>query len=204
MTSDRRESYRRHRAAHEAYLAGNVAALRAALDDPPDFPNCRQPFDLAMGDHPLEYAIYWSPLSFIEQLIQLGADPNYPDHAGFPSLIAALCSRSPDKLRIIELLLANGADVGQRGVNDWTPLHYAVVERDAEAVRLLLAHGADPTVKTRIDDCTSPLEDAEALGFVAGAELMRDALLPAGESKPRRLSRAAARARRKARAGGSS
>ena len=158
-------------------MAGDVAALRAALDDPPDFPNCRQPFDLAVGDHPLEYAIYWSPLAFIEQLIELGADPNYPDHAGFPSLIAALCSRSPDKLRIIKLLLASGAEVGQRGVNDWTPLHYAVVERNVDAVRLLLAHGADPTLKIRIDDRTSPLEDAEAIGFTAGAELMHAATL---------------------------
>jgi hypothetical protein len=29
----------------------------------------------------------------------------------------------------------NGADVGQRGVNDWTPLHYAIVERDLEEDR---------------------------------------------------------------------
>ena len=93
MSRDRCEIYRQHKAAHAAYVAGDVAALRAALDDPPDFPNCRQPFDLAVGDHPLEYAIYWSPLAFIEQLMELGANPNYPDHAGFPSLIAALCSR---------------------------------------------------------------------------------------------------------------
>jgi len=88
---------------------------------------------------------------------------------------AGLSTRRPDKLEVLELLLASGADVGQRGVNDWTPLHYAVVERDAEAVRLLLAHGADPMLKTRIDDCTSPLEDAEAVGFTAGAELMHAA-----------------------------
>jgi uncharacterized protein len=176
MSRDRREIYRQHKAAHAAYLAGDMAALRAALDDPPDFPNCRQPFDLAVGDHPLEYAIYWSPLSFIEQLLGLGADPNYLDPAGFPPLIAALSARRPDKLQVLEALLASGADVGQRGVNDWTPLHYAVVERDAEAVRLLLAHGADPMLKTRIDDFTSPLEDADAAGFTSGAELMRAAV----------------------------
>ena len=176
MSSDRREIYRQHKAAHDAYVAGDLAALRAALEDPSDFPNCRQPFDLAIGDHPLEYAIYWSPLSFIEQLLRLGANPNYPDHAGFPSLIAALSARRTDKLQILEALLASGADVGQRGINDWTPLHYAVIERDVETVRLLLARGADPTLKTRIDDFTSPLEDADAIGFSAGAELMRAAV----------------------------
>ena len=175
MSRDRRDIYRQHKAAHHAYVTGDLPALRAALGEPPDFPNCRQPFDLAIGDHPLEYAIYWSPLGFIEQLLKLGANPNYPDHAGFPSLIAGLSTRRPDKLEVLELLLASGADVGQRGVNDWTPLHYAVVERDAEAVRLLLAHGADPMLKTRIDDCTSPLEDADAVGFTAGAELMHAA-----------------------------
>jgi uncharacterized protein len=178
MAQDHREIYRRHRAAHAAYCAGDAKALREALDDPPDFPNCRQPMEWAVGDHPLEYAIYWSPLAFIGQLIQLGADVNYDDPAGFPSLIAALSSSSrPDRNEIVKLLLDSGADVGQRGVNDWTPLHYAVVERDLEAVRMLLAHGADPTLKTRIDDCTSPLEDAEAVGFTAAAELMREALL---------------------------
>jgi hypothetical protein len=36
---------------------------------------------------------------------------------------------------ILKLLFESGAGVGQRGVNDWTPLHYAVVERDLEAVK---------------------------------------------------------------------
>jgi ankyrin repeat protein len=176
MTPDRREIYRRHKAAHAAYCAGNVKALREALNDPPDFPNCRQPLEWAVGDHPLEYAIYWSPLAFIAHLIGLGADVNYDDPAGFPSLIAALSSGRPERGEIVKLLLDSGADVAQRGVNDWTPLHYAVVERDAAAVRMLLAHGADPTLRTRIDDCSSPLEDAKAAGFTEAAELMREAL----------------------------
>jgi uncharacterized protein len=176
MSGDRCEGYRRHKAAHAAYCAGDAEELREALGDPPDFPNCRQPFDLAVGDHPLEYAIYWSPLAFVAELIRLGADVNYDDPAGFPPLIAALSSRRPDMAEIVRLLLDSGADVEQRGINDWTPLHYAVAERDPEAVKMLLAHGADPAQRTRIDDCTSALEDADAVGFAAGAALMREAL----------------------------
>ena len=122
-----------------------LAGLKAALGNPADFPNCLQPHDLGVGEYPLEYAIYWSPLPFIIELIEAGADAHYPDQAGFPSLIAALSTDRPNRLAVLTLLLDNGADVGQRGINDWTPLHYAVVQRDLPAVELLLEYGADPS-----------------------------------------------------------
>ena len=149
---------------HEAYKRGDLAAVKALLGDPPDFPNCRGPY--GVGEIILEYAIYHSPLGFIRRLLELGADPNYEDHAGFPSLIAALsCGERPDVYDILELLLAHGADIQQRGFNDYTPLHYAVGQQDMTAVKLLLRHGADPAARTRIDDCATPLEEAEILGL---------------------------------------
>jgi ankyrin repeat protein len=172
MTRDRAEINRQFEAVDGAYRAGNLAALRLALGNPNDFPNSLQPSDLGVGDYPLEYAIYWSPLSFIESIIAIGADPDYPDRFGFPSLIAALSSGRPDRHDIVRLLLESGADVDQRGLNDWTALHYAVVQRDLRAVEMLLAHGADPLLRTRIDDGTSPLEDAEAIGFEEAAALL--------------------------------
>lgn len=175
MTRDRREINRQFRAVDAAYRAGDMAALRAALGDPPDFPNCVQPSDIAVGDHPLEYAIYWSPLAFIEALIALGADPDHDDPAGFPPLIAALSADRPDRLDVVRLLLASGADTGQRGINDGTPLHFAVSGRDLKGVLLLLEYGADATLRTRIDDCSTPLEDAKALGFDEIAEAIRAA-----------------------------
>ncbi|MBR1283037.1 hypothetical protein JQ597_13405 [Bradyrhizobium sp. AUGA SZCCT0177] len=66
--------------------------------------------------------IYWSPLAFIETLLDCGANPNYPDRGGFPSLIAALSTDRPDRLELLRLLLSRGADTAQRGSNDWTPL----------------------------------------------------------------------------------
>jgi ankyrin repeat protein len=159
-------------ALHKAYQNGDLAAVKAALGDPPDFPNCRGP--VAVGEIVLEYAIYHSPLAFIRTLLELGADPNYGDHAGFPSLIAALtCADREDMYEILELLLAHGADIQQRGFNDYTPLHWAVAERNIEAAEFLLAHGADPTARTRIDDCATPLEEAEILGLTDIAAAMR-------------------------------
>jgi len=135
---------------------------------------------LAIGSC-LEYAIYHSPRSFIQTLLDLGADPTPEDHAGFPPLIAALaCSRSDpgspgrqDVVEVVRMLLDAGADPHQRGVNDYTALHMAVAENNVPAVRLLIARGADPSLRTRIDDCETPLEMAERAGLMVIADMIR-------------------------------
>ena len=160
-----------------AFRIGDFEALRTALGDPAGFPDVSGP--LTIG-HCLEYAIYHSPLSFVRLLLERGADPNYADHAGFPSLIAALtCLRSvPGRParhhghEMLELLLGAGADPNQRGLNDYTPLHWAAGAGDERAVRLLLAHGADVTARTRIDECETPREVAQRAGHRALAETL--------------------------------
>jgi len=74
-------------AIHEAYQRGDLEALKALLGS---------------REIDLEYAIYHSPMSFVRTLLELGADPNYEDHAGFPSLIAT----TPERLG--EAHTANG------------------------------------------------------------------------------------------------
>ncbi|MDT7043590.1 ankyrin repeat domain-containing protein [Candidatus Nitronereus thalassa] len=147
---------------HEAFKNGDLSALKLALGDPPDFPNCCGPLGIGVV---LEYAIYHSPLAFIQTLLELGANPNYEDHAGFPSLIAALsCPERSDRPELLKLLLTFGADIQQRGVNDYTPLHYAAAGNDVPMIEFLLAHGANPDAKTRVDDYATPLEEAQLLG----------------------------------------
>ena len=160
---ERCAKYRAFKAIDDAYRKGDLDALLSALGDPVDFPNSLHPFDLGLGDFPLEYAIYWSPLAFIETLLDHGANPNYPDRGGFPSLIAALSTDRPDRLELLRLLLSRGADTAQHGLNDWTPLHYAVSRDDVAAIELLVGYGADINAKTRIDNCMTPLEEAELL-----------------------------------------
>jgi ankyrin repeat protein len=155
---------------HAAFRAGDLDALCAAVEDPASVPN--GPMPLAIGPC-LEYAIYHSPLPFIRTLLELGADPNPAEHIGFPPLIAALSSSraqpgSPgraDVPEIIALLLSFGADPNQRGINDYTPLHMAVAERNAAAIVLLLKAGADPTLRTRVDDYETAREMAEKAGL---------------------------------------
>jgi hypothetical protein len=155
-----------------AFKAGDLEALRAAVGDPSIVPN--GPMPPAIGPC-LVYAIYWSPLAFIRELLELGADPNHDDGDGFPPLHAALSKTHPhpgsmtrtDVNDVIALLLERGADPNQRGFNDYTALHKAVEERNTGAIDLLLAAGADPALKTRIDDCETPGEMARKAGLVS-------------------------------------
>ena len=64
-----------------AFVAGDLDALKAAVDDPSAIPNGLMP--LTVGSC-LVYAIYHSPLAFIRTLLELGAEPNAPADDGFP------------------------------------------------------------------------------------------------------------------------
>lgn len=158
-----------------AFRKGDFESLGMALGGSPRWYDEPMPVELGLG-HPLEYAIYWSPLAFVERLIAAGASVEYDDHGGFPALIAALSTGRSDRLELLRLLIAKGADLNQRGLNDWTPLHHAVSLRDGAAIAILLEAGADPKLRTRIDECSTALEDAEAAGFAEGAALLRVAI----------------------------
>jgi ankyrin repeat protein len=175
IPDDRCERHRLFKIVDDAFKAGNFDALGVALGGSARWFDERMPFELGLG-HPLEYAIYWSPVPFVSALLDAGSNPNYEDNAGFPSIIAALSTERPDRLELIHILLQHGADPNMRGVNDWTPLHHAVSRRDAEAIRLLLHSGANPSLRTRIDDYETALEGAERAGFGAGASLLREAM----------------------------
>ena len=162
---------------HRAFLSGDLVELGAAVDDPADIPNGRMP--VAIGCC-LVYAIYHSPVGFIRQLLEMGADPNAPADDGFPPLIAALsCAQSApgarrrsDVAEMVRLLLQFGANPDIRGINDFTPLHMAVAVRDSDAIHILLESGANPELRTRIDDCATPLEIAQQAGLAAIADLL--------------------------------
>ena len=163
-----------------AFRAGDLNALREAVEDPESIPN--GPMPLAIGPC-LEYAIYHSPIAFIRTLLELGADPNLDDHSGFPPLIAALSchqiapghTRRLDVDEILSLLLSFGADPDQRGINDYTALHMAASVNHPEAVRGLLEAGADPMLTTRIDDHETPRELAEKAGHEEVVALLEEA-----------------------------
>jgi len=161
----------------DAFRRGDLEALRAAVDDPDLVPN--GPMPMTIGSC-LVYAVYHSPLTFIRTILEIGADPNAPVDDGFPTLIAALsCARERPGINtrtdvddVIRLLLSFDADPNQRGIHDYTPLHMAVAERNLLAIQRLLDHGADPDLRTRIDDCETPGEMAAAAGMTEAAALL--------------------------------
>ena len=154
---------------HTAFKQNDFDQLRNLLSHLEKFSNCH----LEGFGHLLEYGIYHSSLRFIHKLLAAGADPNYGDHAGFPSIIAALSSGRGDREEIVDLLLDFGADINQRGINDWTPLHWAAANDDAELIDYLMKKGSDPTLHTRIDDMATPLEEAEILGCKSSVAMLK-------------------------------
>lgn len=159
-------------AIHVAFQCGDLEALKAALPDLEGFPNATfRP----CHDCPLVYAIYHSPVAFTRQLLELGANPNIEVDDGFPPMIAAATSDRPDRNEILKLLLEFGADVHQRGLNGWLPLHCVAHKDDAEAIELLLRHGADVNARTNVDDYETALEESERAGRSSAIEALRKA-----------------------------
>lgn len=106
------------------------------------------------------------PAQTVEWFLDNGADPNEMPDDGFPALHLALGRAPSDRTELLHLLLKRGSDPNQRGINDWTPLHHAI-GYDAPPfpiLSLLLEYGADPDLRTRIDDCATPSEEAALAG----------------------------------------
>ena len=171
---DRCRRHERFARIDTAFKTGDLAALVAEAGPDDRFPDGFA--DLAIGPC-LPYAIYHGPVALIAALLDAGADPNFDDGAGFPPLIAAMSKTrdapgSParaDAHQILQLLLARGADPEQRGINDHTALHWAAAIGDVAAIEILLAGGANPDARTRIDDVETPEELAERLGHIDAA-----------------------------------
>jgi ankyrin repeat protein len=149
-----------------ALRGGDLDAARRALDDPAGFPDVREPYT---GRWVFPLALAWSPAATIRELLELGAHPNFEANDGFPALVEVTLSEREDRHAVLELLLAAGADVGRRGLNDWTPLHAAASRDDAVAIGLLLRAHADPSARTGIDDHETPLELAVRAGNAQAA-----------------------------------
>ena len=123
----------------EASAAGDVARVRALVAAGADV-------NAYAGDGftPLGLAAFFKRPAVVNELLAAGADPRAASRN--PMRVAPLHSAVADgcDFAIVRALVEAGGDVNAKQRHGWTPLHGAAFEGDAETVRFLLAHGADP------------------------------------------------------------
>lgn len=126
------------------------------------------------GRTALHKAVIRDTLSEVAALLARGADPNIADRRGLTALHYAVRARRDADGKVRALLEANSpADPNIRTGRGLTALHWASMGVSAEAVRMLLAAGADPHAKTNRDQTALQLADRRQRTEIA--EILREA-----------------------------
>jgi ankyrin repeat protein len=113
---------------------------------------------------------------------------NYYRFVGFLIFLAVFAVHSPGgaspihdavlngEVELVEILIANGADVDERDVHGYTPLHLAIQQGNTDAAKVLINNGADVNAKTIGDNGNdlSPLYLSIILGRSAVESLLLD------------------------------
>ncbi len=137
-----------------AAYTGDLPALERALREgvSPDT-------TAVSGPSILELSIQGNQFAAFERLLQAGASPegrgSQSAYAAPRALVAANSVLTPPRARWLSRLLDRGlpADWGADGYDTALLLEFAELD-DEEAVRLLLARGADPAIRTRRGELT--------------------------------------------------
>ena len=108
----------------------------------------------------------------IQWMLDKGVDLDFCGDDGYTLVHCALERQHSDQYDVLELLLAAGAPINRKGINDWTPAHMAAARDDVEALEILVRHGADLAIRTDIDDYATPLEEARILGKLNAARYL--------------------------------
>ena len=147
--------------AAEVLRSGERAKLEALAESLVGFP---EGVDSWLGRRWILNAIDVGARSTIEWMLEKRVNLAFRDEEGYTPLFAVIDSQRTDRYDILELLLRAGAPANLKGRNEWTAAHLAAARDDVEALRILVAHGADLSIRTDIDDFATPLEEARILG----------------------------------------
>ena len=125
------------------------------------------PFHEALGRRVKEETVEY----MLRHARKIDVNPRTPPVEPPPLLLAAWRSFP----RIAEDLIQRGAEVNAiNGYDGNTALHYAAMKGSRELVELLLANGADPTVKNKAG--LTPADEAEKAGNKDIADILREAM----------------------------
>lgn len=101
---------------------------------------------LTRENEPMSATSKWDGFQVAELLLELGANPNIV--SDWPNKTPLLIAAEKGDEKMVDLLLAYGADINQKGI--WTPgqtgntaLHYAAWKGNKQMALLLLNNGAD-------------------------------------------------------------
>jgi ankyrin repeat protein len=130
--------------------------------------------DHFLGRHWITNAVAAGSYGAIAWMLSRQVDLTFLDEEGYTILQTALERQTSDKYKIIELLLKHGAPINAQGINDWTPAHMASAREDIEALKQLIQFGADLSIRTRIDDYATPLEEAKLLKMTKSVEFLEN------------------------------
>lgn len=154
-----------------ALQIGDIDTLNDIAEIVDTFPDGVDDF---IGRQWIVNAIDIGSISAIRWMLDQHVALTFPNPDGFTVLQCCIDRINPDRHEVLALLIEAGADLNERGFNDWTPLHEAAIRDEFAIIRMLIDAGADATVRTKIDDCTTPEEEARLLGHTNSADLIRD------------------------------
>jgi hypothetical protein len=181
---------------HEAARDGEMAALRAILQESPELVDARD----ANGRTPLHWACRGTHPELVVYLVETGADVNAVDNSGVTPLHSVafrgnweLCRLLIDSgadvdarfaggtasiflaaraghADVVELLLDSGANVNSRDGLENTPLIICASYGRLEIVNVLIEHGAE--INSVNERGTTALDAAQREGHIEIAELL--------------------------------
>jgi ankyrin repeat protein len=163
------DAVQRYQRGLDALASADPEGLQALGRELDGFPHGEDPY---IGRRWITNAIDVGSKESVRWMLRQAVDLNFRDDEGYTPLHSAIDRERPDRYEVLDMLLAAGASVNLKGVNDWTPAHMAAARDDVEALRLLVRYGADLTIRTEIDDYATPLEEARNLGKLAAAKYL--------------------------------
>ena len=155
------EGYRDFEYAWETLCKGDIVRLEELAELEESFPNGTDNF---LGRRWVRNAIDSESVVSVRWMLSKRVDLLFQDDEGYTPLHSAIECGPQFRHAILRALLEAGAAVNLKGINDWTPAHHAAFRNDVEALKLLVAFGADLGIRTEIDDYATPLEEARTFG----------------------------------------
>ena len=166
MIADAMQRYQR---GLDVLASGDPEGLQALGQELVGFPHGEDPY---VGRRWITNAIDVGSKEAVRWMLRQAVDLKFRDDEGYTPLHSAIDREQPDRHEVLDMLLAAGAPINLKGINDWTPAHMAAARDDVDALRLLVRYGADLTIRTDIDDYATPLEEARNLGKLAATKYL--------------------------------